>query len=107
MTLPYAFDIIDHVIAADMQRLETTVRGYVQGVGFRAFVQRQARALGLTGWVCNRSDGSVCFVAEGSRPDLLALVDRVNNGPSEAEVQDVDVSWLPYTGAFSNFEVRL
>jgi acylphosphatase len=94
-------------MAADIQRLEATVRGYVQGVGFRMFVQRQALALGLTGWVRNRPDGSVSFVAEGPRSELLSLVNRVKDGPSEAEVQDVEVTWLPYTGGFSRFEVRL
>jgi len=83
------------------------VRGYVQGVGFRVFVQRQARALGLTGWVRNRYDGAVHVVAEGYRSDLVALVDRLREGPSEAEVQDVELSWQPYTGSFTGFEVRL
>jgi len=91
----------------EKQRLEATVRGYVQGVGFRAFVLRQARALGLRGWVSNRRDGGVHVVAEGDRPDLLALVQRLEEGPSEAEVQDVELHWQPYTGSFATFEVRL
>jgi acylphosphatase len=91
---------------SDMQRLEAIVRGYVQGVGFRAFVQRQARAIGLTGWVRNTADGDVQVVAEGSRSDLIAFADRLRDGPSEAEVQDVELIWQPYSGAFTNFEVR-
>lgn len=90
----------------EMQRVEAVVRGYVQGVGFRAFVQRQARALGLVGWVRNDVDSSVHVVAEGSHQDLIALVDRLRDGPSEAEVQDVELDWQPYSGAFTNFEVR-
>ena len=90
----------------EKQRIEAIVRGYVQGVGFRAFVQRQARALGLVGWVRNRADGSVHVVAEGNRTDLIALVNRLRDGPSEAEVQDVELNWQPNSGAFANFEVR-
>ena len=90
----------------DRQRLAAVVRGYVQGVGFRFFVVRQARAIGVTGWVRNRGDGAVQVVAEGRRSDLLALLTGLRVGPSEAEVQDVEVSWQPYTGSFANFEVR-
>ena len=48
------------------QRLVANVRGSVQGVGFRWFVQREAARLGLDGWVANRSDGSV-EVGKGAR----------------------------------------
>lgn len=90
----------------EKQRIEAVVCGYVQGVGFRAFARRQARALGLTGWVRNGVDGCVHVVAEGDRSDLLALVNALQRGPSEAEVQDVEVEWQPYGGAFADFEVR-
>ena len=50
---------------APPQRLVATVRGMVQGVGFRWFVQREAARLGLDGWVANQVDGSVEVVAEG------------------------------------------
>ena len=50
----------------ETQRLEATVRGYVQGVGFRWFVVRRATQLGLTGWTANEHDGTVRVVAEGS-----------------------------------------
>ena len=50
-----------------MERLHAVVRGDVQGVGFRYYVQRKARQLGLPGWVRNNEDGSVELVAEGAR----------------------------------------
>ena len=90
----------------ERRQLQAIVRGYVQGVGFRVFALRQARTLGLTGWVRNLPDGGVLVVAEGASSDLLALAERLGVGPSEAEVQDVELKWHPYTASFDNFEVR-
>lgn len=90
----------------DSEQLAAVVRGYVQGVGFRAFAARQARALGLAGWVRNRSDGGVEVVAEGARANLLALLERLRQGPADAEVQDVEETWRPFSGSYATFEVR-
>ena len=62
---------------ADRRRLEATVRGVVQGVGFRFFVIRQASELELDGWVANRRDGGVECVAEGPAGHLDALLAAV------------------------------
>jgi acylphosphatase len=88
------------------QRVDVIVRGYVQGVGYRAFARRQARALGLCGWVRNQADGSVRVLAEGERADLLTFLDALRLGPSDAEVQDVEETWLTYCGDVFTFEVR-
>jgi acylphosphatase len=88
------------------QRLEATVRGGVQGVGFRWFVRRLAAQRGLTGWVANQPDGSVQVVAEGSRDALEELLGLLHNGPSGAVVSSVDDHWLPASGAFSGFDIR-
>jgi len=71
---------------------------------FSSFVKREH--LAWPGWVQNREDGAVEVVAEGHRSDLLALADRLRDGPSEAEVQDVELSWRPYSGSYAGFEVR-
>lgn len=89
-----------------VQRLEGTVRGTVQGVGFRWFVVRQASALGLTGWTSNEADGSVHVVAEGSSEALDSLELKLRDGPSGAQVSAVDATRLPATGEFSNFGIR-
>ena len=57
------------------KRVQMTVRGRVQGVFFRASAQREARRLGLTGWVRNRADGSLEIVAEGEEAALRDLGD--------------------------------
>jgi acylphosphatase len=90
----------------DLARLRAIVHGYVQGVGFRYFVVRQGNALGLAGYVRNRWDGTVEVVAEGPRPALESLLALLRRGPSEAEVERVDVSWETYSGQFGRFEVR-
>jgi len=91
----------------EQARLVVTIHGYVQGVGFRFFVRQHALALGLTGYVRNQRDGTVYVVAEGERSRLQQLVERLQRGPSEAEVQRVDINWQPATGEFSRFDVRL
>ena len=92
--------------AAIRERLEAIVHGRVQGVGFRVFVRRTARKLGLTGWVANESGGRVRCVAEGFRDDLEALVQALSDGPPGAWVERVDASWQPPTGEFAAFDVR-
>jgi acylphosphatase len=87
-------------------RLEATVRGWVQGVGYRAFVVRTASRLGLVGWVANRPDGGVECVAEGSRATLEQLADALQRGPAAAAVDAVDVRWLIAAGRFDDFHVR-
>jgi acylphosphatase len=87
-------------------RLDATVVGRVQGVGFRYFVLREAMALGLDGWVANTSDGAVRCVAEGARPSLETLLQRLHEGPVSATVDRVSAAWMPATGTLGPFEVR-
>lgn len=68
------------------------VRGRVQGVGFRWFVEREAHRLDVAGWVRNNSDGSVEILAIGSRDQLSALRSRLRQGPRAARVDDVEES---------------
>ena len=59
------------------------VHGGVQGVGFRYFLMAEARRLGLKGWVRNRDDGTVEFVAEGTKPHLERLQQAAEQGLDE------------------------
>jgi len=70
--------------------LRYIVRGRVQGVGFRWFVEREAHILGISGWVRNNSDGSVEVLAQGNREQLLGLRSRLRQGPRAARVDDVE-----------------
>lgn len=69
------------------------VKGRVQAVGYRAFLQRHARDLGLAGHAENLPDGRVEVIAEGPRESLDALLVHVRNGPTHAVVDDVEVTW--------------
>lgn len=89
-----------------VERLEATVRGRVQGVGFRYFVLVRALELELSGWVANDAGGSVRCVAEGPRPALERLLAALEEGPRGAIVDGVTSRWLPATGASATFEVR-
>jgi acylphosphatase len=88
-------------------RLHAFVEGRVQGVGFRAFVIDCAARLDLVGWVRNTWQGEVEVVAEGPRQDLESLVDMLRKGPPSSFVTQIRKEWLPYSGEFSQFQVRL
>ena len=88
------------------QRLHATVRGRVQGVGFREFTRRHAAALGLAGWVRNRPDGSVELEAEGPRTALDELVRHLRIGPRLSGVDAVEVNWLSPNGEQGWFSIR-
>jgi acylphosphatase len=93
-------------LEATLGRLEATVRGRVQGVGFRYFVVRRALELGLVGWVANEADGSVRCVAEGPPTALDALEEALHGGPTGAIVDRVDAVRMTGTGRLDRFRVR-
>lgn len=87
--------------------LHAIVYGRVQGVGFRAFVVARARSLGIVGWVRNLPRGREVEVwAEGSSHALETLLAALRRGPPLAQVERVQVEWLPATGQWEGFTVR-
>ena len=71
-----------------------TVSGRVQGVGFRYYVVRMARRIGLSGWVKNNLDGTVSFEAAGLAADINELLEHIRTGPRSSRVDGVQVRWL-------------
>ncbi|MFD3004999.1 acylphosphatase [Thermus tengchongensis] len=81
-----------------MPRLVALVKGRVQGVGYRAFAQKKALELGLSGYAENLPDGRVEVVAEGPKEDLLVFLRHLQEGPRLARVEGVEVQWAEETG---------
>ncbi len=94
-------------MAKSTERLHANVYGRVQGVSFRFYTRDTAVALGLTGWVANRYDGSVEVVAEGSRAKLDRLLEFLQEGPSMARVDQVQFDFMPATREFNYFTIEL
>ena len=69
--------------------LQVTIRGGVQGVGYRAWIESQAQACGLEGWVRNRRDGSVEALLAGPANIVAEMIARCRRGPSSARVESV------------------
>jgi len=82
------------------------VRGRVQGVGFRWFVEREAAMLGIAGWVRNNHDGSVEVLAQGTRDQLSGLHSRLREGPRAARVDAVEVSDAQPVNGLSSFRIE-
>jgi acylphosphatase len=68
---------------------QVTVRGRVQGVGYRAWVEHRARAHGVEGWVRNRRDGSVEALFAGPADVVADMVALCRRGPASARVEAV------------------
>jgi len=85
------------------KRLRIIAQGKVQGVSFRYYTKDAAQALGLTGFVKNREDGSVEIIAEGDESKLAKLLKWSYDGPGAAEVSSVQKEWLEPSGEFNDF----
>lgn len=89
-----------------MRRIRAIVSGRVQGVSYRAATAREARRLGVVGWVRNCDDGSVELEAEGADDGIAALVAWCKHGPPAARVTGVAVDELAPAGTDRVFEIR-
>lgn len=79
------------------------IQGLVQGVGFRYAMCAEAEKLGVTGTVCNRDDGSVEAIVQGTDAQVKAIIEWAKKGPSGARVDSVDVS--DAVGSFTDFSI--
>ena len=78
------------------------IHGRVQGVGYRAYMRMEANRLGVTGWVRNRTDGTVEATIHGSPEGVSKLLDWIRRGPPAARVTSVQVSEA--SGEYERFE---
>ena len=89
-----------------MKAVHIIVSGLVQGVGFRYFVVRKARQLGLNGFVRNKNEGDVEIVVEGNLGMLNQLIEELKVGPISSDVRSVKVEWIEPIGTFDGFDVQ-
>jgi acylphosphatase len=82
------------------------VRGRVQGVGFRWFVEREAHLLGIAGWVRNLPDGGVEVLAMGTGQQLSGLHSRLREGPRAARVDSVEVFETQPVAGLNSFRIE-
>lgn len=90
----------------DQLRAHVWVKGRVQGVGFRAYVESTARQAGVTGWVRNVGYDTVETVAEGERGKVERFIEMVQQGPRASRVDESRVEWEEVTGKFGEFGVK-
>lgn len=74
-------------------RVHVFISGFVQGVGFRYFLKRQAGRLGLNGFVRNTIDRRVEAVFEGEKENVDEIIEICRKGPFLAEVENIEVKW--------------
>lgn len=92
--------------STEKQARRFLVRGRVQGVGFRWFVEREAHILGIAGWVRNKADSSVEVLAMGTREQLSGLRSRLREGPRAARVDDVEESEANPVSGLTTFRIE-
>ncbi len=91
----------------ETRAVEIIVRGLVQGVGFRYAAWRRALALKLSGWVRNRSDGTVELVCSGPPDSVQKMIEWLEHGPSGARVRGTEVNDIQPGHLAQEFEIRV
>ena len=87
-------------------RLMVSVRGKVQGVGYRESTREVATEYNVYGWVRNEADGRVTAVLEGGEEHVLSVVEWMRSGPRHAQVGELTWTEEAYTGSFDSFAVQ-
>jgi len=89
--------------AMSRKTLRLVIFGRVQGVFFRDSMYREAQRLGVSGWVRNRSDGTVEAAVQGEPDAIDAIVRWAQHGPQHARIAGVEIE--PYYGNYTGFEI--
>lgn len=83
--------------------LHLLIHGRVQGVFFRDSMRREAKRLGISGWVRNLEDGTVESVVQGSPAAVEAILQWAHHGPVHAHVERISID--TFNGNYTDFEV--
>lgn len=87
-----------------MKQAHVYISGFVQGVGYRAYVRSKARKIGIKGWVRNLSDGRVEAVFQGDKEVIEDILALCNRGPFFAKVTDIVIDWEDARENYSDFQ---
>lgn len=85
--------------------VKITVKGFVQGVGFRYFIARIAAQLELNGYAKNLFNGDVEIYAEGRKEFLVELIKKTRVGNSHSRVESINIEWLDFNNKYDNFDI--
>lgn len=88
-----------------MKTIAITVKGKVQGVGFRYFVMRHANEIGVNGFVKNLPNGDVYIEASGTSSQLEQLILLCNQGPANSNVENVNVKDIQQSFDIIGFQI--
>ena len=99
-------ELVEPVNLVNGVRKAARAEGRVQGVGFRFFVQSNAKAMGVTGWVKNMSDGSVTMELQGESEIVERLMTKIRRGNDWIKVTNYTVNDLPVTEGENTFAIR-
>lgn len=89
-----------------MIQYDITIKGRVQGVGFRHFARRQAQIFCIKGWIENAPNNCVLLRVQGEKEELDTFIDFLRIGPTRSNVTDVAVASSPISEAFRDFRIR-
>jgi acylphosphatase len=89
-----------------MVTVELVISGTVQGVGFRNHTKRQAMKHSVTGWVQNKSDGTVHTVLQGDKSEVESVLAALRSGPRLADVTNIERIEVTEPEQFQTFSIR-
>jgi acylphosphatase len=90
-----------------IKRYRVTITGEVQGVGYRHFATKVASEMGVSGWVMNRSGGSVEVEIQGEDELLQRYIEKLRQGPRISRVDDLAITEIePRSNGHAGFQVR-
>ncbi len=86
-----------------IKQVHLLISGFVQGVGFREFVKKSARKMGIVGWTRNLTDRRVEIIAQADEELLHKFIKIASRGPFLSEVKSVSIEWQEPSETFKNF----
>lgn len=87
-----------------MKQIHLYISGFVQGVGFRNFIQHKAKKMGVFGWTRNLEDRRVEVIAQGDPEKLKKFIKICERGPILSEVKSISVEWQEIGEKFTDFK---